>query len=213
MKYNLFAKAVFLFLATLLIFFTLKANQTGYADSPGPFILVSMNGNFVYAYQWPVGTLITITIDDPSNGVGVDYTDTSISLPTPMLRPEAFFGLADRITVKPGFIVNATDGTSSRSLVVANFYVTSIDQNANTISGIGTPGVTVRVCPDEPVGDCLYAIVDNEGKWSAPPYSPYTFKLVPGLNGWTTESDSDGDETYNHWVVFDYVYLPFMARP
>ncbi len=197
-----------------ILFLSILTEKTGFASTNDiPFVLASMNGNFVDGYNWPTGNLVTMTIDDPSNGPGIDYTDTALSIPygQPGLSTLAFFDLTQRINLKPGFIINLSDGNTAKTLIAANFYVTSIDIATNTISGTATPGTTVTVCPDAGfVGDCRNAITDITGHWTALPYSPNTFILQPGVNGWAIEKDIDGDQTYYRWNVPYSLYLPYI---
>jgi hypothetical protein len=79
-------------------------------------------------YDWPLGNSLTVTIDDPSNGSGVDYSQTKTVLDTYVdfdVPPDG---------IKQGYIVTMTDGTTTKSLAVAQA-ASNFDATTDTISG------------------------------------------------------------------------------
>src|SRR3990172_10774449 len=67
-------------------------------EVPGPGL-----EDYIESDGWPVGVPVTLTIDDPSNGPGVDYTETHIADPSLCCNPPAavHFDLADVFPLHP----------------------------------------------------------------------------------------------------------------
>jgi len=180
---------------------------------PNPYVEASPTGNWVHAREWPNGTSITMTIDDPSNGPGIDHTAIATMGPAPWNPGDpndvvADFDLEGR-HILPGDIITVTGGDASKTLVVSELEVTAFDLQEDTITGNGTPGAQVQVCAN--VADrCIsrYAAPDDSGNWmanyadpGAPPDDPDTFDFQPGSNGWATEYEADSDRTWVDWHV------------
>ena len=99
-----------------------------------PHFAVIMNNELVHGYNWPLGA-VTMEIDDPSNGVGIDYSDTqpSIEAPWDPLTNWVEFDLSGSFVVEPGHIVTLTDGVTPKSHIVTDLIVVSVDPDTDDV--------------------------------------------------------------------------------
>ena len=178
-----------------------------------PYVEASPNSNWVHAREWPRGTLMTLTIDDPSNGSGVDCITTATMGQAPWNPGDPNDIVADfnlnGYDVKAGDIVTASGNARSKTLTVSNLAVTGFDLQADTVSGNGTAGVQIQVCANVP-NRCItrYITPDGSGNWTAnyavagiPPDDTDTFDLNPWSDGWVAEYEADSDRTWVDWNV------------
>jgi hypothetical protein len=177
---------------------------------PNPRIEASRQNNWVNAREWPFGTLVTLEIDDLSNGLGgVDYTRTAVMQQAPWNPgdPNDIVGPFDMsgFTLEAGDVVTVSgvaDGeTVVKNLTVSILNFTSIDMATDTISGVATPGRDVYVCANRPF-DCLERVATAApvtGAWSVV-YAP-EYDIQVGSNGWSAEYDDDSDGTWYDWGI------------
>jgi oligopeptide transport system substrate-binding protein len=180
---------------------------------PGPYeprFHVQMIENNIMGYDWPTDNPVTVSIDDPSNGPGIDFTSTQPVSPypdDPNFGEVAFLDLA-LIDLAPTMSITMTNGTITKTHTVTDLVVTSVDLDANTVSGTGTPGagLNIQYCSD---GGCLWrrlATVQSDGTWAVnfsvtgtDPDEQLTLDIVPGILGEALEPDEDGDHTDYQW--------------
>ncbi len=177
---------------------------------PSPYIQTNPGKNWVEAREWPNGATVTLTIDDPSNGEGVDKTVTAIMAPDPG-KPSmmiANFVLNDFVLL-PGQLLTVTDGITERTHTPTNLAITSFDLATDTISGIAMPNVEVEVCVNIP-GDCArrYVTPDGTGNWTVDYAHPgirgdeqQLVDLQPGDRGAATQGDGNGNQTKADWGI------------
>lgn len=181
---------------------------------PNPHFSVLFPRNEIHGYEWPMGANITLTIDDPSNGTGADYSRIK-TVGTENFRPPLNtwigFQLGD-FTIKPGDIVTMTDGTTTKTHVTQELAVTNIDPVADTVSGTAAPGTDVGsgwVCDNN---GCAYrnVPVDASGHWIADFSVPgdqnneqQLFDIQLGSSGSAERIDEDGDRTVYDWNLGD----------
>ncbi len=163
---------------------------------PKPSIRAVPAGDYAAVFDWPDGAVVTLTVDDPTNGAGVDQTvlatiDLASWDPTTTV---AWISLAG-FDLKPGHIMTVTDGTTERTYIPTHFAVTGFDLDANTISGIATPGVNVSVCVI-PAGYLSRSATADAvtGFWTVNYDQLADFQ--PGTNGWAYETDANGNATW-----------------
>jgi hypothetical protein len=195
-------KKIWIIIATISVILANVIPANASALSPVPFVLANPADDFVHGYEWPLGTLVTLTIDDPSNGVGVDFTDAASSVATWWNGPPtvAIFEFWDVFDLQPGDIITITGNSVTKIYTVANFAITSADVILNTMSGISTAGAQVRACADNLIGTCRSTTADSNGHWTAPP-SAGSFVLQPGAEVWAVEYELDNDQTYDRWFI------------
>ncbi len=156
----------------------------------------------VEVWEWPLDVPVTLNIDDPSNGPGVDYTDTQFAF-VPEWDPNSTyiqFDFRDLFDVLPGFIVTLSDGSITKEHVVSNQVVTSIDPLTDQVTGTAEPGTELlaHICNEYGCTE-LYVMADEYGNWIAD-YSGL-YDLVPGTNGTVIYYDEDGDATGIFWEI------------
>ncbi|HET9915016.1 MAG TPA: hypothetical protein VFQ13_24210 [Anaerolineales bacterium] len=146
------------------------ANEAGAPPpAPVPVIFAHPAYNFVEGTEWTPGIDVTLTIDDPGNGAGVDYSDTQTVADDTWVH----FWLSG-FDLQAGHQVTLADGHFTRTMMVSNLQVTGFNLNAHTVFGVGDPGSEVLIADNG-----MIVPVDDTGNWSA------TFdNLLPGT-WWT----------------------------
>ena len=174
-----------------------------------PIIFVEPNEDNVFAWDWPLGTLLTLEIEDPATPQTPDYTASQVS--TGSNDWNHGFRLGGVFDIQPGHLVTVSDGNISKQLVVTNFAVTNVDVDADTVSGIATPGSRIHIGTICDENGCANRnlIVDLTGNWLVDFHTPVneswqgigTFDLRPGSGSGAYENDEDGDSTKVNWRV------------
>ncbi|MEW5986420.1 MAG: ABC transporter substrate-binding protein [Chloroflexota bacterium] len=181
-------------------------------QSPDPSFSARLVEQEVHGYGFPLGSTVTMTIDDPGNGPGADYTDnvTVVDAPwDPGNNTWAQFQLQGVFTLAAGQAVTLTDGLSTRATIVTNLVVTGADPDLDTVSGTADPGSEVWVDACNP-GGCAtrHETADASGNWTAD-YSVFgdedfeqnTLDLAPASSGEARQHDPDGDSTQYGWRI------------
>jgi len=163
--------------------------------------------NDITGYDWRPGSSVTVTVDDPSNGTGVDLTDTGTVDPYGMI---AFSDLAG-LQVVPGMVITMTDGVVFKSHSVISLQVTDVNIEEDTVSGTGEVGALISVHHCQYNG-CLWrrwTTVQSDGTWhvdfsEAGPGSDEQeiLDIVPGTVGAAQYPDEDTDHTEANWYLF-----------
>ena len=201
-----------------------EGNQT-WIDwvAPNPIIEANMTGKWIQTQEyvfppvqakWPLGTALTLTVDDPRNGAGIDYTaaavvDQNFNGQGRSIQTQVNFAWPD-IGLQPGFIVTVTGNGTSKTLVISPLKVDTIDTQTDTIIGMANPGATIQVCTSVP-NDCVRRSVTADhysANWLADYHNPGTLPdeqqivdITSGTSGRAVESDGDGDQTLVDWRV------------
>ncbi len=180
------------------------------ANGPPDFAVI-MNIEQVHGYNWPLGADVTMEIDDPSNGVGVDYTDSQSSIEAPWdpLTTWVEFDLSGSFVVEPGHIVTLTDGVTPKSHTVTDLVVVSVDPDTDEVVGTAAPSTQVNAWIGGVTGTGLSSAADPSGDWLID-YTG-THDIVPGDTVYVSQPDPDNDSTRYDWNVpnpkFDVVPL------
>jgi hypothetical protein len=189
-------------------------------DGDGDATVYFFNTGMIFAWP-PAGIELaqcmnyrtyTLTIDDPSNGPGVDYTDTQ-----PVEKPGSQTVVNFQLTgfeINAGDLITITAGHDVRTLVMPPQGEISFDVENDIISGVNQPDGWVAN-----IGSVTWRDVktDATGAWSVDysvpgPKGEPVEDIVYGMNGWTLEYDVDGDFTSYYWRVLAYIYLPSVNR-
>ena len=170
--------------------------------------------NNVLGIDWRPGDSVTVTIDDPSNGVGVDFTDTKTVDSNGMV---VFYGL-DGLQLGTGMVVTMTDGVVFKSHTVINLQVTGVNVATDVISGTGQVGANIQVQHCQYNG-CLWrrwTTIQPDGTWQVDfsvvgPGSDekQLLDIVPGTSAEALYPDPDAD----HTDVDIYMNQKFVAYP
>ena len=183
--------------------------------APTPRFHAEVVQNRVIGMDWPVGASVTLTIDDPDNGVGVDFTDTRTVNSTPLSWDSDFttvnFNDLGGLTLTPDMFISMTDGNSTRTHTLTNLVVTGVDLDLDTVWGTGTPGAQIGVQYCAHNAGCNWvrsATIQPDSTWqvdfSVPggstPEEQNLLDIQPGMFGEALEGNADGITDYR-WGV------------
>jgi len=130
------------------------------------YIKFSNPTNYIGSFHWPENASLTLTIDDPTTGVGIDYTETIINNED---TRGYFLDLIDFPLIE-GQVVSVSDGTTTLSMVVPKFYVRQMDADTDMVCGTADSGSEIRslftlgTFPNN-YWDIRYTIADQQGDW------------------------------------------------
>ncbi|NNF65462.1 MAG: hypothetical protein HKN07_14550, partial [Acidimicrobiia bacterium] len=179
------------------------SNQVIYAQeaTPTPWFSVEVYGNGMWGGDFAPNGEVTVTVD---KGTG------------PVSMPGSPFGTDDSgsftasydavVDFVAGDLVEVSDGTTTKTLSVANLTVDSVDEATNVVSGAADANSTVWVSIHGEPGDPGRTVTaDESGLWTTdfddPGDSGGTWDLQPGDGGYAQRSDDDGDSTNFDWRV------------
>jgi len=166
-----------------------------------PDVVASLTYNQIYSENWMIGSNVTLTIDDASNGPGIDFTDSGVVGPAPWGDPQytwvEFF--PDTLELAPGDIVILSGNSVTKELIIQPLGITGYDVVLDTVSGTAEPGETVAVFSK---GGRRDAIADANGNWEvnfsiagSQTYEQRIVDLTAGTIVGGDLFDSDGDYT------------------
>ncbi len=175
------------------------------AQAPG--IEASRENNWVKGRGWPVGSVLTLSIDGTvlSPTATVEHNPNNPGDPND-IRAEFDLG---GIQLQPGMQLTVTDGTTPRTLTLTALAISAINTENATISGTTDSPLGVRVCVYQP-GKCVvrWAVPDGDGHWTVnfrtaggPDDDPETVELQPGMNGVVDQYDLSSNTTHIDWNV------------
>ncbi|MFQ5892688.1 MAG: extracellular solute-binding protein [Nitrospinota bacterium] len=178
---------------------------------PNPAFTVDPLEDQVWGNQWPQGATATLTIDDPGTVGSLDYTETRTVLMAPWDPRDTFllFGLKGFFDIQPGHVVTLSDGVSTKTHVVTNLTVTTVDPVADTVSGTADAFAEVHVHGGNEMGFAQRRVFADElGNWTAffaipgaEDFEQDILDIAPSTGGGAQEFDDDGDATQAGWGV------------
>lgn len=171
-------------------------------NAPDP-IIETLGTNQLAGSGWPLGMAVTMTIDDPTNGIGVDYTATQMPFEEPWAPAGSLrIPLPQEHFLKPGDIIQATNGVTTKTMEYAYIEIAEVDTVSNVIHGFAYAGTVLKVEIHDSGGVFLDITADTNGNWTADFQG--MFDLTPNTRGKVRTSDSDGDSTIH---FFESPYL------
>jgi len=196
----------------LVVSATIGATLVVAEEVSDPNFRVDVYNHGIFGYGWTEGTTVTLTIDDPSNGPGVDYEDSQVVPPgAPYFAFSNVMFLPDReeeFQLAPGQLVTLDDGTLQKELTITTLTVTLVDPAADTISGTADPDAQVSVHAFGDGEDAeRFPTADAGGYWLADfsepgddPLEDTVIDIAPcQVSFWVLDHDSDGDSTAVFW--------------
>jgi hypothetical protein len=171
-----------------------------------PMLRIYPEDGYLWAFNWYLGSTLTLTIDDPTNGEGIDYTDTmTVTEGNPYDSSSSTKFVLNNYQLTPGQIVSVTDGIVTKTHVVRNLTVDSVNTTQDTVAGTSDNGTDVYgwACLNDYCGSSM-ATADSSGNWemnfatSAEPAD-----LQPGSRIYVNQTDEDGDQTEIYWHIFN----------
>ena len=164
------------------------------------------DGN-INAYDWPLGTQLTLEIEDDTTAASPEFaaTTTVEGAPWDPNQTLGSFYLHGSFSIQPGMTLRISGGNAVKELVVSNLTITSIDAETDVISGTTEPNRSMWMYYDTSSGTCCRNFqADGNGVWSVD-YSQPGFNgepvenIRPGSTGTINASDEDGDNTSLSW--------------
>jgi len=164
----------------------------------------------VFAWDWPTGVALTLTIDDPTTtSQNPDYTTTGVA--SAYEDWEHGFFLGDIFDIQPGDLVTVSGANITKQHIVTHITVTKIDIDADTVSGTANSGSIIHVgmiCDESGCAD-RNVPTNESGNWladfSIPVQDPSegmgTFDLRSESGSSAYEPDDDWDNTKVNWSV------------
>ena len=178
-----------------------------------PTIEIFLRGYRIEARDWPLGNVVTLTIDRPGTTASPDFS-TSLAIQPASWNPgenAAEFDLKSLFNYDVGDVITVSDGTLTKTTTLTNVTITNIDTSNGTISGMTEPNMDIQVRIHRENGSARLTTADGSGAWnvdfSVPSGNWGTYELVPGLNGDASRIDEDGDLSRYDW----YISAPSMS--
>jgi len=157
----------------------------------------------VEGYGWPLGTPVNIQVDDPVTPGNPDFSGQTA--PDMAVGYAAFnLNFHGQYDLKGGDVVTVSQGGIVKTHTVADIAVTSIDSDADTVSGTtNTAWVNIGILSWRG-GVYRAGTVDQDGNWSANFGDPGDtsqdiFDIQPGVMGFATYAEEDEDQTWIGW--------------
>ena len=177
---------------------------------PNPTFSARLPENEVHGYEWPLGASVTINIDDPDNGLGVDHTDTQTVIAAPWDARQTWVKFVlGSFELQPGQLVTLSQGATTKQHTVSNVAITNANLAADTIAGSVEPSSEVHIEANCGPGGCAAfrrEIADGSGNWSADfstaggdPDEQALADIQVGSHGEVRVSDAEGDFTARQW--------------
>ena len=167
---------------------------------PNPKGKVIVTDNEIYTYDWGAGAIVSLAIDDPANGEGIDYIETQPVIEDAHHNTDLRFYLHD-FELAAGQFITLTDGQIIKTILVSEITITDIYIDLNRIYGTGPIDSTIRVAVgDEESLTSFNVPVNSTGTWSLdtrPSDSLLKRTLKPGLLVNMSFADEDGD-----WIEY-----------
>lgn len=170
-------------------------------DAPDPKIFAYYAEDLIDGWGWWPKGKVTLTIGSYEASTTVD-NDGNFE-----------FNLAGIKDIQPGDEVSVSDATTTKQLVVANLFITSINEAADTISGTADPDAGVEILAfarDSYKGFFKNALADSSGNWTVD-YSGLV-EIGPGTHGWIEQGDGDGDCTHLNYTIPDAPVLTSLSK-
>ncbi len=158
------------------------------------YFSVRPEDDFIEGSGWPEGITVTLTIDDPNNGLGIDYEDTQVSISTEDGTSVEFM-TAGQLDIQPGFRVTMTDGNFIKAHVVTDLQVLSMDPVTDQVSGTATPNSRIRVRFWVGCNAVRDVTTDENGNWTADFSEICDIDAFKKMRGHASQEDIDWDRT------------------
>lgn len=196
----------------LVVSATIGATWVVAEEASDPDFRVDVYNHNILGYGWTEYTTVTLTIDDPSNGPGVDHLDSLYVDPdvTYFAGANVFFALdREEFQLAPGQLVTLEDDEGlKKELTTTTLTITLVDPVADTISGTADAGAQVTVYAHTTDDFAQrFPIAGPDGVWVADfsepgedPREDEVIDIAPcQVGGWLHHFDGDGDSTCIFW--------------
>ncbi|MFM8321729.1 MAG: ABC transporter substrate-binding protein [Chloroflexota bacterium] len=148
------------------------ARQTNQVNLPYLVVRPDNNGGLVRNFD--MGQIVTISVDDPANGTGVDAGVQVVQTQhqrNPFIR-RTFFYVGDQVYLTSGMRVSASDGLVDLAIDLPDAGLATRDYEGDLITGWGPPGKELYLEVGVEVGDeypwtWRNPVADEQGQWVA----------------------------------------------
>jgi phosphonate transport system substrate-binding protein len=159
----------------------------------------------IEGWEWELGAIVDIEIDDPGTPASPDHVD-SVEVVQADWDPSQTtwdLQLRDIYDIKPGDVVTASDGNVTKVHTVTSLTMDHADVDTDTVTGSAEPGsrVDIWICDDQGCAN-RHVDADGGGQWSADFATPGveddeqdTRDIAPGTWIDSSQNDEDGDST------------------
>ena len=175
--------------------------NVGLTTSPAVFhVSLSLDG--IGGEGWLPETKVTITADDPGT---LQHPDIERSLTTDAM---GVLEGSKMFSAKPGWVFTVTDGVQTKTHVVRDVVITSVDPVTDIVRGTAdrsdpsyvTDTVLCNPMAAQGINDQVYyPVPEANGYWQANFSAPYD--ITPGSEVDVLEIDEDADSTFVLWKV------------
>ena len=184
--------------------FAAPGGPSARAGNPGAWVAVNPETDTVSGGGWVANSVVHVVIDDPTNGIGVDRSVGVTAGSAGTFSVEVGTGT---LSIAPGFIVTAVQGTTVKIHTVTLLSDVSINAAADWAEGTGTTGMDVVAWVQGHAAGTSKSVhvlmgtlwnVDFNHVWNIEGGTAMSFKQVDVDGDWTQVDavapyDSDGD--------------------
>jgi hypothetical protein len=180
-----------------------------------PTIEVYPEDNVVVGFDWPENAMATITFHDPGKPEGTqDYT-TSVLIGSTGWNPDKKYlydNLGGNYNIQPGcqvtISVSPSDGGYTKTLIVANLSVGTVDIPGNIISGTADPGVNLWIDAFNSSFTGMSIPVKPDGSWTANFTGTEVNLPGDGVRIYRYDENGDGNATVVDWRLPSFQVYP-----
>lgn len=166
-----------------------------------PDITAAPSNDWISGEEWPIDSTVTLEIDNPSTSENPDFSTSQIATQDGWREDQrgGNFQYWSEYDFSPGDIITLSDGATTKSLVVSDVQITTIDFDNDVVAGVTDPNRNMWVFVHGENGVMKDIQSDFSGNWSVDFTEDYD--LEPGTDGSLKVFDDDGDQTHADWRV------------
>jgi hypothetical protein len=176
-------------------------------NMPIPHLIAFPAVEQIFGYNWPEGSEVYLTINDPPV-----FTQTATVGPSSW-DPNDIFALFDfngQYDLKPGDVVTLSGSGIELSYTVLNLSVTNVDAAADTVSGTADSGASLSAAPFGFSDRSLLVTASEDGSWLAD-FAEVGIDLLVGMCGRSQMFDSVTDNnTAVDWCIPNPTFVAYI---
>jgi len=175
------------------------AHNSGPPEPPAWFTAFPEQ-DVVEAWDFPLGAVVHLAIDDPITDDSPDYEqdETVMFAPWGSWQLWVWFDFAGIYDMKSGDTVTLSYGDTVRTHTVQNLSVTKVEAGTNIVKGTADAGAEIHAWPHA-TGQEQIVTANPKGKWNVSFMGIYD--LMPGDGGRAEIRDEYGNATAVDWYI------------